>query len=108
MPVRSVTATVASTATYLAFVRSPNLIRPLITLGVGLGATVYTSYERVHSGAHFPTDVIAGAVAGAGIGVIVAHLHRSEDVKQRRIWVGFAPETTRGGEGGTAQLGGVF
>ena len=104
----SVTATVASTATYLAFARSPNLIRPLITLGVGLGATVYTSYERVHSGAHFPTDVIAGAVAGAGIGVIVAHLHRSEDVKQRRIWVGYAPETLPGGQGGVAQLGGVF
>lgn len=101
----SITATVAATATYLAFVRSPNLWRPLITLAVGTSVTAFTAYERVHSGAHFPTDVIAGAVAGAGIGVIVAHLHRSEDVKQRRIWVGFAPDRNAGG---VAQLGGVF
>jgi membrane-associated phospholipid phosphatase len=101
----SMTATIGATATYLAFARSPNLWRPLITLGVSTAVTAFTSYERVHSGAHFPTDVIAGAVAGAGIGVIVAHLHRSEDVKQRRIWVGFAPER---GNGGALQLGGVF
>jgi membrane-associated phospholipid phosphatase len=101
----SITATVAATSSYLAFARSPNLWRPLVTLAVGTTATVFTSYERVRGGAHFPTDVIAGAVAGAGIGVIVAHLHRSEDVKQRRIWVGFAPEKN---DGGVVQLGGVF
>lgn len=100
----SVTATIAATASYLAFARSPNLWRPLVTLGVGTAVTTFTSIERVRSGAHFPTDVIAGAIAGAGIGVIVAHIHRSEDVKQRRIWVGFAP--ARGGGG--LQVGGLF
>lgn len=101
----SITATIAATSTYLAFARAPNLWRPLITLGVGTAVTAYTSYERVHGAAHFPTDVIAGALAGAGIGVIVTHLHRSEDVKQRRIWVGFAPERD---SGGAVQLGGLF
>jgi undecaprenyl-diphosphatase len=102
----SMTATIAATATYLAFARAPRgSLRPWITLAVGTAATAFVAVERVRAGAHFPTDVIAGAVAGAGIGVIVAHIHRSEDVKQRRIWVGFTPER---GQGGTVQLGGVF
>jgi membrane-associated phospholipid phosphatase len=100
----SITATIGATATYLAFARAPNLWRPLITLGVGASVTAFTSMERVRGGAHFPTDVIAGALAGAGIGVIVAHLHRSEDVKQRRIWVGGIPMN----DGGGAQVGGIF
>jgi membrane-associated phospholipid phosphatase len=100
----SATGTVAAVATYLAFVRAPNLWRPLITLTIGTAVTTVTSIERVRAGAHFPTDVIAGAIAGAGIGVIVAHIHRSEDVKQRRIWVGYAPAPSGGG----VQLGGMF
>ena len=89
---------------YLAFARAPNLWRPLITMGVGAAVTTFVSAERVRAGAHFPSDVIAGAIAGAGIGVIVAHIHRSEDVKQRRIWVGGAPSNG----GGAFQVGGVF
>ena len=100
----SITATITATASYLAFVRSSSLLRPLVTLGVGTAITVFTSAERVRAGAHFPTDVIAGAIAGAGIGVIVPHIHRSEDVTQRRIWVGYAP--TNGGAG--VQAGGLF
>jgi undecaprenyl-diphosphatase len=63
----------------------------------------------VRAGKHFPTDVLAGAVAGAGIGIIVPHLHRTEDVQQRRVWVGFAPEV-RGSEarGGSLLLSGTF
>jgi hypothetical protein len=41
-------------------------------------------HERVRAGEHFPTDVIAGSIAGAGIGLVVPHLHRTEDIKQRR------------------------
>jgi len=33
--------------------------------------TAFVSYERVRSGEHFPTDVIMGSLAGAGIGVHV-------------------------------------
>ena len=101
----SLTASISATATYLAFARSPRTARPWVTLGVGTALTTFVSVERVRGGAHFPTDVIAGAIAGAGIGVIVSHLHRSDDVKQRPVWVGFAPE--RAG-GGCLQIGGVF
>lgn len=100
----SISATITSTATYLAFARSPHTVRPWLTLGIGTAVTTFVSIERVRAGAHFPSDVIAGAVAGAGIGVIVAHLHRSEDVKQRNIWIGYGPERS----GGSVQLGGVF
>jgi membrane-associated phospholipid phosphatase len=59
----------------------------------------------VRGGAHFPTDVIAGSIAGSGTGVLVAHLHRNEDAEPRRLWVGFAPESSGGG---CVQAGGVF
>ena len=41
-----------------------------ITGAVGIG--------RVAAGRHFPTDVIAGATVGTGIGVLVPHLHVKE------------------------------
>ena len=102
----SVTAALGATATYLAFARSPRTARPWVTLLLASALTTFVSIERVRAGAHFPTDVIAGAIAGAGVGIIVPHLHRSEDVKQRRVWVGFAPAGR--GDGGTAQLTGFF
>jgi membrane-associated phospholipid phosphatase len=68
---------ITGTATYLAFVRSgARSLRPWITLGVGTLLTAFVSYERVRSGEHFPTDVIMGSLAGAGVGILVPHLHR--------------------------------
>ena len=99
-------AALGATATDLAFARSPHTARPWVTMILAAGLTTFVSIERVRAGAHFPTDVIAGAVAGAGVGVVVPHLHRSEDIKQRRVWVGFAPAPQ--GEGGTANLTGIF
>ncbi len=101
----SLTAAVASTATYLAFARSPRSPRPWVTLGVGALATALTSVGRVRGGKHFPTDVVAGAMAGVGIGILVPHLHRSDDAKQRPVWVGVAPSP---GGGGGLSLGGQF
>ena len=101
----SMTATIASTATYLAFARSPKTARPWVTLAVGTAITTFVAVERVRGGSHFPTDVIAGAIAGAGVGIVVPHIHRSEDAKQRRVWVGFAPHP---GGGGSASLTGIF
>jgi membrane-associated phospholipid phosphatase len=92
----AITAAVGATATYLAFARSPHNARPWITLIVATGLSTFVSIERVRSGAHFPTDVIAGSVAGAGIGVVVPHLHRTEDIKQRRVWVGYAAAPSDG------------
>lgn len=102
----STTAALGATATYLAFARSPRTARPWITLALAASLTTFVSIERVRVGAHFPTDVIAGGIAGAGIGVVVPHLHRTQDIKQRRVWVGFSPAER--GEGGTALLTGVF
>jgi len=98
------TATISSVATYLAFARSPNTVRPWITLAAGVLLTGFVSYERVRAGAHFPSDVIAGALAGTGVGLVVTHLHREDRVQQRPIWVGFAPANG----GGILSLSGRF
>jgi len=105
----AITASIGATATYLAFARSPGRARPWLTLVAAVGLSTFVSIERVRAGAHFPTDVIAGTVVGAGVGVAVPHLHRSEDIKQRRVWVGFAPVNNRDTErGGIVSLSGVF
>jgi len=102
----SVTAAVTATATYLAFVRSPHTARPWITLIAGTVLTSFVSVERVRAGKHFPTDVIAGAMAGAGIGIIVPHFHRNDGEKQRTFWVGAAPINSN--TGGMLTLSGIF
>ncbi|MDB4993670.1 MAG: phosphoesterase PA-phosphatase related protein [Myxococcaceae bacterium] len=104
----AVCAATTATATYLAFARSPHTARPWITLIVGTLVTGLVSYERVRAGDHFPSDVIAGAFAGAGIGTLVPHFHRSETVKQRAVWVGFAPATGTQGQGGSLTMSGYF
>ena len=97
-------AAIGATATYLAFQRDPNTARPWITLGLALALTTFVSYERVAAGDHFPTDVIAGAGAGAVVGILVPHLHRHEQ-EAPPVWIGGAP--TPGG-GGAMTLGGLF
>jgi undecaprenyl-diphosphatase len=107
----SMTAAIGATATYLAFARSTGKLRPWLTLTLATGLTTFVSIERVRAGKHFPTDVIAGAFAGAGIGVVVPHLHRTEEVQQRRVRVGFTPAVDRDSartEGGTLTLSGLF
>jgi undecaprenyl-diphosphatase len=101
----STVAAITGTASYLAFMRSPNTARPWITLIVGTLLTAFVSYERVMSGEHFPTDVIAGSLAGGAVGVLVPHLHRHKE-EAPAVWVGTAPATR--GSGATLILGGRF
>jgi undecaprenyl-diphosphatase len=109
----AVTATIGATATYLAFVRAgPRSPRPWITLAAGTLLTAFVSYERVRSGEHFPTDVIVGSMAGAGIGVLVPHFHRrphfhGSDYEAPACWIGFAPASS-GASGGALALNGRF
>ncbi len=70
------TASLGATATYLAFQRGGD-VEPWVVLGASTAMTVAVGVNRVLARAHFPTDVIAGALAGAGLGVLVPHLHRS-------------------------------
>ena len=93
----SSTGAVVGTATYLAFMREgPHRARPWITLAAGTLVTAFVSYERVRSGEHFPTDVIMGSLAGAGIGVLVPHFHRRPHYHESTycappVLIGFAP-----------------
>jgi undecaprenyl-diphosphatase len=98
-------ASITSTASYLAFMRSPDSPRPWLTLGLGTLLTGFVGYERVRAGAHFPTDVIAGALAGAAVGVLVPHMHRHTG-DAPKVWIGTAPAAE--GAGGTLSLSGVF
>ena len=103
----SLVAAIGGTATYLAFARSsPKSIRPWITLVAALGLSTFVSIERVRSGEHFPTDVIAGSIVGAGIGVLVPHLHRSASSRQQSLWIGANPAER--GQGGSVSLSGSF
>lgn len=99
----STVASIGATATYLAFQRSPRSPRAWLTLGVSVLATTFVSYERVRAGDHFPTDVIAGAMAGAAVGVLVPHLHRHSS-EAPPVWIGAAPSPG----GGSVSLGGFF
>lgn len=71
-------ASVSSTAAYLAFERAPRSIEPWVVAGIGVVATTFVGIQRVRAHAHFPTDVLAGAMAGAGVGLLVPHLHRAK------------------------------
>lgn len=73
------TASLGATATYLAFERGGD-VEPWVVLGASTVITAAVGVNRVLARAHFPTDVVAGALAGAGLGVLVPHLHRSRTV----------------------------
>jgi undecaprenyl-diphosphatase len=61
-------AAVMSTAVGFMAVAIPvwSLIAAMATV------TLCTSWARVHAGAHFPSDVLAGLVGGAALGALVA------------------------------------
>jgi undecaprenyl-diphosphatase len=70
-------AGLSATASYFAWKRNPASVEAWLTITAGTLITAYTGYERVRALAHFPTDVLAGILFGAGIGVLVPELHRN-------------------------------
>jgi membrane-associated phospholipid phosphatase len=85
----AICAATTATATYLAFSRAPESPRPWITLAIGTLVTTGVGIERVRAGAHFPTDVIAGAIAGTGVGILVPHWHRRSP--WHAAWLALSP-----------------
>ena len=65
------------TASAFAFTTAVGGDLPQLDTALRLTATA-VAYSRVHTGVHYPGDVIAGAVVGAGIGSLARHLaHRA-------------------------------
>ncbi len=67
-----VAATVAASVTYHRLGRGS---LGWVVLGAGLAGSTLVGVSRVLAGSHFPSDVIVGAATGAGIGLLVPHLH---------------------------------
>lgn len=59
------------TAAAFAFATALSREYPLFTMpAMALAAAV--AYTRIHTGVHYPSDVVAGALAGVGIGSLVS------------------------------------
>jgi len=62
-------------ASAAAFASSASQVVPALGLPLGVAAAA-VGYSRVHSGVHYPGDVVAGAVVGSSVGSLVAWVGR--------------------------------
>lgn len=62
---------------------------------VSLSAAAFASYARVAAGQHYPTDVLAGAALGAGIGYLIPALHRGTGPERVQVAAGPTGVTVR-------------
>lgn len=69
------------TASAFAFSTAVGGTAPELDTALRLAATV-VAYSRVHTGVHYPGDVMAGALIGAGIGSLTYHAGRRIRVSQ--------------------------
>ncbi len=58
--------------------RHPDRWEPYLVLGIGLGMASTVGVARLMAGQHFLTDVIAGAVVGGALGLLVPSLHKRQ------------------------------
>ena len=63
------------TASAFAFSTAAGAAAPELDTALRLAATV-VAYSRVHTGVHYPGDVVAGAFIGASLGSMSYHLAR--------------------------------
>ena len=95
----SATAFGAVVSTFVTVHRlHPDDFWPYYVLLGGVAIASFEGYTRVLSGAHFPTDVIAGAAAGTMIGILIPAMHASP------YRLALQPVTVSGG-GGMALAG---
>lgn len=76
-------AAAAATFTAARLIDRQNDLSPAARIGLYGGATAITAGVgalRVAAGMHFPTDVLAGAALGAGIGILLPTLHEVSSV----------------------------
>ena len=82
----STTGAISATATYLAFMRSgPRRGAAVDHARGGHGADGLRQLRARSLGEHFPTDVIMGSLAGAGIGVLVPHFHHRPSLRGEEL-----------------------
>lgn len=98
------TAGVAATAAHFAFTRDPDGWMGWVFVGAGVLVTTFVGIQRVRDRAHFPTDVVAGAMIGAGIGVLVPAIHRTIPEKP----IALSPLGFGEAGGGGLAISGVF
>jgi undecaprenyl-diphosphatase len=72
------TSFAVTTATFVTLHRlHPDDRWPWVVLAGGGLAAGFVGATRVLAGAHFPTDVVAGAAVGASFGLLVPALHKA-------------------------------
>lgn len=94
----AVTAGMAGTAAYLAFAEAGHSAHAWTVFAVGTALTAFVGINRVRLRAHFPSDVLVGALVGASVGIMVPHLHRMAGSSQP-VSVGVATDGLRGAYG---------
>ncbi|MFC1529878.1 phosphatase PAP2 family protein [Gemmatimonadota bacterium] len=77
------------TSTVFRDIHGPSTWSKLIW-GSTLTLATLTAYARVKAGAHYPSDVIAGAIVGGAIGRLVPALHGKDS--SRRLILGVRPD----------------
>lgn len=70
-------AVATSVATFRTFQRLGKPGMAYAMLGAGLAGSALVGVSRVGAGSHFPSDVVVGAMVGAGVGLALPAMHDS-------------------------------